>query len=57
LCLVLPPVEDEEPDTEKINDLMNSIEKYTLASHLVWGLWGIISVRCLAGSLPMGSTS
>lgn len=33
----------EEPDAEKIKDLMNNIEKYTLASHLVWGLWGIIS--------------
>uniref|UniRef100_A0ACD5U0D9 Uncharacterized protein n=1 Tax=Avena sativa TaxID=4498 RepID=A0ACD5U0D9_AVESA len=35
--------EGEEPDEEKVKDLLNSIEKYTLASHLVWGLWGIIS--------------
>uniref|UniRef100_A0A452ZNQ7 Choline kinase N-terminal domain-containing protein n=2 Tax=Aegilops tauschii subsp. strangulata TaxID=200361 RepID=A0A452ZNQ7_AEGTS len=38
----------EEPDAEKIKDLMNNIEKYTLASHLVWGLWGIISVGSFA---------
>ncbi|VAH09801.1 unnamed protein product [Triticum turgidum subsp. durum] len=42
-CLIVPSVEGEEPDAEKIKDLMNNIEKYTLASHLVWGLWGIIS--------------
>ncbi|KAM3299492.1 hypothetical protein ACQJBY_040804 [Aegilops geniculata] len=33
----------EEPDAEKVKDLMNNMEKYTLASHLVWGIWGIIS--------------
>uniref|UniRef100_J3M979 Choline kinase N-terminal domain-containing protein n=1 Tax=Oryza brachyantha TaxID=4533 RepID=J3M979_ORYBR len=33
----------EEPDEENVNNLIKSIEKYTLASHLVWGLWGIIS--------------
>ncbi|XP_047045296.1 probable choline kinase 2 [Lolium rigidum] len=33
----------EEPDAEKVKDLLNSIEKYALASHLFWGLWGIIS--------------
>ncbi|GJM89572.1 hypothetical protein PR202_ga05776 [Eleusine coracana subsp. coracana] len=33
----------EEPDTKEVEDLINNIEKYTLASHLVWGLWGIIS--------------
>ncbi|GJN15054.1 hypothetical protein PR202_gb01941 [Eleusine coracana subsp. coracana] len=32
-----------EPDTKEVEDLINNIEKYTLASHLVWGLWGIIS--------------
>jgi len=26
-----------------VKNLLQSIEKYTLASHLVWGLWGIIS--------------
>ncbi|KQK05205.1 probable choline kinase 2 [Brachypodium distachyon] len=33
----------EEPDAEKVNDLMKCVEKHTLASHLIWGLWGIIS--------------
>ncbi|KAL5227900.1 hypothetical protein ABZP36_016165 [Zizania latifolia] len=33
----------EEPDAEEVENLLQSIEKYTLASHLVWGLWGIIS--------------
>ncbi|PVH62082.1 hypothetical protein PAHAL_3G200500 [Panicum hallii] len=32
----------EESDAE-VENLIKSIEKYTLASHLVWGLWGIIS--------------
>jgi choline/ethanolamine kinase len=34
----------EEPDAEEVENLLQSIDKYTLASHLVWGLWGIISV-------------
>lgn len=33
----------EEPDAENVKNLMKSIEKYTLASHLIWGLWGVIS--------------
>ncbi|RLN29749.1 putative choline kinase 2 isoform X1 [Panicum miliaceum] len=33
----------EESDAEEVENLIKSIEKYTLASHLVWGLWGIIS--------------
>jgi choline/ethanolamine kinase len=33
----------EEPNAEKVKDLLNNIEKYALASHLFWGLWGIIS--------------
>ncbi|CAL4947766.1 unnamed protein product [Urochloa decumbens] len=33
----------EEPDAEEVENLLQSIEKYALASHLVWGLWGIIS--------------
>ncbi|CAD6333070.1 unnamed protein product [Miscanthus lutarioriparius] len=32
----------EESEVE-VENLIKSIEKYTLASHLVWGLWGIIS--------------
>ncbi|KAL6620590.1 hypothetical protein ACP70R_035729 [Stipagrostis hirtigluma subsp. patula] len=33
----------KDPDAEEVDNLIRSIEKYTLASHLVWGLWGIIS--------------
>ncbi|CAN6341270.1 unnamed protein product [Urochloa humidicola] len=33
----------EESEAEEVENLIKSIEKYTLASHLVWGLWGIIS--------------
>jgi hypothetical protein len=51
LCLVPPPVDGEEPDEEKVKDLLNSIEKYALASHLFWGLWGIISVGSFSRSL------
>ncbi|KAG0518961.1 hypothetical protein BDA96_09G222800 [Sorghum bicolor] len=32
----------EESEVE-VENLIKSIENYTLASHLVWGLWGIIS--------------
>ncbi|VAH62415.1 probable choline kinase 2 isoform X1 [Triticum dicoccoides] len=35
----------EEPEAEEVENLLRSVEKYTLASHLVWGLWGIISDR------------
>ncbi|XP_010438049.1 PREDICTED: probable choline kinase 3 isoform X2 [Camelina sativa] len=34
---------DEEPREEDIEQLLDETEKYTLASHLFWGLWGIIS--------------
>ncbi|OEL16011.1 putative choline kinase 2 [Dichanthelium oligosanthes] len=33
----------EESEAEEVENLIKSIEKYTLASHLVWCLWGIIS--------------
>uniref|UniRef100_A0A804NE97 Choline kinase 2 n=1 Tax=Zea mays TaxID=4577 RepID=A0A804NE97_MAIZE len=36
-------ISGEEPDAEVVENLLQSIEKHTLASHLVWGLWGIIS--------------
>ncbi|CAD6237068.1 unnamed protein product [Miscanthus lutarioriparius] len=36
-------ISGEEPDAEVVENLLQSIEKYMLASHLVWGLWGIIS--------------
>ncbi|XP_010501771.1 PREDICTED: probable choline kinase 3 [Camelina sativa] len=33
----------KEPKEEDIKQLLDDAEKYTLASHLFWGLWGIIS--------------
>ncbi|XP_010478829.1 PREDICTED: probable choline kinase 3 [Camelina sativa] len=33
----------KEPKEEEIKQLLEYTEKYTLASHLLWGLWGIIS--------------
>ncbi|KAG7648424.1 Protein kinase-like domain superfamily [Arabidopsis thaliana x Arabidopsis arenosa] len=33
----------EEPKEHDIKQLLKDAEKYTLASHLFWGLWGIIS--------------
>nr|POF12012.1 putative choline kinase 2 [Quercus suber] len=33
----------DEPSDIEVKQLLQDVEKYTLASHLVWGLWGIIS--------------
>ncbi|KAM0918669.1 hypothetical protein ACQ4PT_008705 [Festuca glaucescens] len=33
----------ENPSDTEVETLLDSIAKYTLASHLFWGLWGIIS--------------
>ncbi|KAH0449148.1 hypothetical protein IEQ34_022948 [Dendrobium chrysotoxum] len=33
----------EDPSEVELEDLLESIEKYALVSHLIWGLWGIIS--------------
>ncbi|KAI9157077.1 hypothetical protein LWI28_016613 [Acer negundo] len=33
---------DQLNDVE-VNPLLEDVEKYTLANHLIWGLWGIIS--------------
>ncbi|XXG81227.1 hypothetical protein AAC387_Pa09g1916 [Persea americana] len=33
----------DEPSGLEIEQLLEDVEKHTLASHLVWGLWGIIS--------------
>ncbi|XP_072998974.1 probable choline kinase 2 isoform X1 [Typha latifolia] len=33
----------EAPSDIEVDNLLQQIEKYSLASHLVWGLWGIIS--------------
>ncbi|XP_020582415.1 probable choline kinase 2 [Phalaenopsis equestris] len=34
---------EEDPSEAELDDLLDSIEKYALVSHLIWGLWGIIS--------------
>ncbi|KAG0465465.1 hypothetical protein HPP92_019629 [Vanilla planifolia] len=33
----------EEPTKEECEKFLRSIDQYSLASHLIWGLWGIIS--------------
>ncbi|CAI9116466.1 OLC1v1017617C5 [Oldenlandia corymbosa var. corymbosa] len=33
----------QEPSDAEVQQLAEDIEKYTLANHLFWGLWGIIS--------------
>ncbi|KAK1259381.1 hypothetical protein QJS04_geneDACA005467 [Acorus gramineus] len=33
----------ENPEDSEVEELVQDTEKYTLASHLLWGLWGIIS--------------
>ncbi|KAM7263715.1 hypothetical protein ACFE04_001398 [Oxalis oulophora] len=32
-----------EPNESEVEKLVQDVEKYTIASHLLWGLWGIIS--------------
>ncbi|XP_062175721.1 probable choline kinase 2 isoform X2 [Alnus glutinosa] len=32
-----------EPSNVEVEQLLQDVEKYTLANHLFWGLWGIIS--------------
>ena len=34
-----------KPSNAKVNQLVKATEKYTLANHLFWGRWGLISVR------------
>ncbi|KAE8713846.1 putative choline kinase 2 [Hibiscus syriacus] len=33
----------EKPGDTEVKQLLEDVEKYTLASHLTWGVWGIIS--------------
>ncbi|KAE8682095.1 hypothetical protein F3Y22_tig00111274pilonHSYRG00001 [Hibiscus syriacus] len=33
----------QKPGDTEVKQLLEDVEKYTLASHLTWGLWGIIS--------------
>ena len=38
----------EQPSDSEVEQLLQEIEKYTLANHLFWGVWGIISVSSLS---------
>ncbi|XP_043718780.1 probable choline kinase 2 [Telopea speciosissima] len=42
VCRYLSSSGDEPTDLE-VEQVLEDVEKYTLASHLLWGLWGIIS--------------
>ncbi|XP_054776305.1 probable choline kinase 1 [Prosopis cineraria] len=33
----------KKPSDEEVEQLVEDVEKYTLANHLFWGLWGLIS--------------
>ncbi|XP_074280322.1 putative choline kinase 1 [Silene latifolia] len=35
----------EEPSDSEVEDLVQLVEKYSLANHLFWGLWGLISAN------------
>lgn len=35
--------EGNKPSNAKVNQLVKAVEKYTLANHIFWGLWGLIS--------------
>ncbi|KAG2396588.1 choline kinase [Vigna angularis] len=35
----------EQPSDTEVQQLLDEVEKYALASHLLWGIWGIISVH------------
>ncbi|GAV72294.1 Choline_kinase domain-containing protein [Cephalotus follicularis] len=34
-----------QPSDNEVGQILNNVEKYTLANHLFWGLWGIISAH------------
>lgn len=36
------------PTENEVEQLVQDVENYTLASHLFWGLWGIISVLIIS---------
>ncbi|XP_061353941.1 probable choline kinase 2 isoform X2 [Gastrolobium bilobum] len=35
----------EQPSESEVEQLLQEVEKYTLANHLFWGVWGIISAQ------------
>ncbi|KAF7824770.1 putative choline kinase 2 isoform X1 [Senna tora] len=36
---------DKQPSESEVEQLLQEVEKYTLASHLFWGVWGVISAH------------
>lgn len=34
----------DQPNDKEVDQLVMDAEKYTLANHIFWGLWGVISV-------------
>ncbi|XP_027911854.1 probable choline kinase 2 [Vigna unguiculata] len=35
----------EQPSDTEVQQLVDEVEKYALASHLLWGIWGVISLH------------
>ncbi|KAG5033407.1 hypothetical protein JHK85_017389 [Glycine max] len=44
----------EQLSNSEVEQLLQEIEKYTLANHLFWGVWGIISVSPITVLLDVG---
>lgn len=42
---------EKQPSETEVNQLVDDAEKYTLANHIFWGLWGLISVSISASHL------
>lgn len=40
----------QEAIDEMVDQLADDVEKYTLANHIFWGLWGLLSVIALLAS-------
>jgi choline/ethanolamine kinase len=47
----------KQPSEDEAELLLQEVEKYTLASHVFWGLWGIISVSIQHIALSLSFTS
>jgi len=41
----------EKPSDTEVEQLLQEVEKYALANHLSWGIWGVISVCIFTFSL------
>lgn len=40
----------QDASDEMVDQLADDVEKYTLANHIFWGLWGLLSVIALLAS-------